>query len=148
MDRMTRSDPLFFRSGTCNVPSQFLAGCIPAILPGANPWAQSKSNFDPNQPLLNVSAFESANNFNFYYGQGPRISNLRGFGYHNQDMGLIKNTNLTERVSVQFRAEAFNVFNHTEFRPPASSSFFSGTFGQITGTYDPRIVQLALKLTF
>jgi len=67
----------------------------------------------------------------------------------NMDLALEKTTNLVgERAKLIFRVEAFNVFNHTEFRPPASSSFSSGTFGQITGTYDPRIVQLALKLTF
>ena len=65
------------------------------------------------------------------------------------DLALEKTTNLVgERTKLIFRVEAFNLFNHTEFRPPASSSFSSGTFGQITGTYDPRILQLALKLTF
>ncbi len=67
----------------------------------------------------------------------------------NMDLALEKSTSLVgERAKLIFRVEAFNVFNHTEFRPPASSSFSSGTFGQITGTYDPRILQLALRLTF
>jgi hypothetical protein len=71
----------------------------------------------------------------------------------NADLALEKTTNLVgENVKLIFRAEAFNIFNHTEFRPPVDSngrsSFASGTFGQISGTYDPRILQLALKLTF
>ena len=71
----------------------------------------------------------------------------------NMDLALEKATNLIgERAKLIFRVEAFNVFNHTEFRPPVDSngrtSFTSGTFGQISGTYDPRILQLALRLTF
>jgi hypothetical protein len=79
--RATSGVPFFFRSGNCNVPSQFRAGCIPAIKPGADPFAQDKGSFDSNKPLFNPDAFEPAGNFNFYFGQGPRISNLRAFGY-------------------------------------------------------------------
>lgn len=72
---------------------------------------------------------------------GPRHSNL--------DMALEKSTNLVgERTKLLFRAEAFNLFNHAEFRPPEATSVTSGTFGQISGTYAPRILQLALKLSF
>jgi outer membrane receptor protein involved in Fe transport len=72
---------------------------------------------------------------------GPRRTNL--------DLALEKSTNLIgESTKLIFRAEAFNIFNHTEFRPPADRSVLSGTFGQITGTYDPRILQLALRLVF
>jgi Carboxypeptidase regulatory-like domain/TonB dependent receptor/TonB-dependent Receptor Plug Domain len=72
---------------------------------------------------------------------GPRHSNL--------DLALEKSTDLVgERTKLIFRAEAFNIFNHAEFRPPAATSVTSGTFGQISGTYAPRILQLALKLSF
>ncbi len=72
---------------------------------------------------------------------GPRRTNL--------DLALEKSTSLFgESTKLIFRAEAFNIFNHAEFRPPADRSVSSGTFGQITGTYDPRILQLALRLVF
>jgi hypothetical protein len=48
---------------------------------------------------------------------------------------------------MQFRAEFFNLFNHAQFREP-DTSITSGTFGQISQTYDPRIIQLALRLAF
>lgn len=72
---------------------------------------------------------------------GPRHSNL--------DLALEKSTNLVgEQTKLMFRAEAFNIFNHAEFRPPAATSVLSGSFGQIGGTYAPRILQLALKVSF
>ena len=72
---------------------------------------------------------------------GPRHSNL--------DLALEKSTDLVgERTKLIFRAEAFNIFNHAEFRPPSDTSVTSGTFGQISGTYAPRILQLALRVTF
>ncbi len=72
---------------------------------------------------------------------GPKRANL--------DLALEKSTNLIgEKNKLMFRVEAFNIFNHAEFRPPSAISVTSGTFGQITGTYDPRILQLALKLSF
>lgn len=63
------------------------------------------------------------------------------------DMGLFKNIPLSERFNLQFRAEFFNVFNNVNFSNP-SSSVSSGGFGTITGSGDPRIGQLALKLIF
>jgi hypothetical protein len=83
-----------------------------------------------------------------FYGTFRRNS-FRGPRHVNADLALEKATNLVgEQTKLIFRVEAFNVFNHTEFRPPSANSLASGTFGQITGTYDPRILQLALKLTF
>ena len=74
---------------------------------------------------------------------------MRGPKHVNFDLALEKSTDLIgEQVKLVFRVEAFNILNHPEFRPPQSTSVLSGTFGQITRTYDPRILQLALKLTF
>jgi hypothetical protein len=64
------------------------------------------------------------------------------------DANLYKNTNLTERVSLQFRAEAFNVLNHANFDGFQSTRFGSGLFGKIAGARDARVMQLALKLIF
>ena len=64
------------------------------------------------------------------------------------DASLYKNTNITERVSAQFRAEAFNVLNHTNFDGFSSLRLGSSFFGQIDSARDPRIIQVALKLIF
>ncbi len=126
--RVSSAVPFFFRSGYCNIPAQLAAGCIPSIIPGSNPWAQDKSHFDPNKPLFNQAAFEDFNSFNFYLGKGPRISNLRGFGYHNHDVGVIKNIRITERVALQLRGEFFNIWNWHTFTC-ATQCFGGGIFG-------------------
>jgi hypothetical protein len=78
--------------------------------------------------------------------------------YYDTDLNLLKNTSITERVTLQFRAEVYNVFNRIQFDVPGSESdtlASPGTFGQslstITqpdGTTSARQIQLALKLIF
>jgi Carboxypeptidase regulatory-like domain/TonB dependent receptor-like, beta-barrel/TonB-dependent Receptor Plug Domain len=81
------------------------------------------------------------------YGTLPRNS-LRGPGRTNFDLALSKTTALYgERLKLEFRAEFFNIFNHTEFNNP-DTDILSPTFGQILTTADPRIIQLALRLSF
>ncbi len=73
---------------------------------------------------------------------GPRLTNF--------DLSLEKKTSLYgERVQLLFRAEFFNILNHTEFLSPVGQiSIRSALLGQSTSTNPPRIGQLALKLVF
>jgi hypothetical protein len=64
------------------------------------------------------------------------------------DTALARKFNCNERVNLQFRAEYFNLLNHTNFLDPAVSLANSSTFGKITTANDPRIAQLSLKLLF
>jgi hypothetical protein len=85
---------------------------------------------------------------------------FHGPGINNWDMSLIKDTKINERFSIEFRAEFFNVFNHTQFENPTSESagafqdvssfgnINSSIFGVVTQARDPRIGQLALKVLF
>lgn len=72
---------------------------------------------------------------------------VRGFAFYQADVGVSKRFALTERFGLQFRAEAFNVFNKANFAAP-NANISSTAFGTITSTYDPRRLQLALKLQF
>lgn len=63
------------------------------------------------------------------------------------DMGFSKDFPFKERYKVQVRAEFFNLLNHTRFNNPNSNASASA-FGSITSAADPRIGQLALKVTF
>ena len=104
--------------------------------------------FDPNSFQNDPCITVTGNCPIGFYGTYRRNS-FHGPGRTNLDIALEKSTNLVgEKTKLLFRVEAFNIFNHAEFRPPSATSVVSGTLGQITGTYDPRILQLALKLTF
>jgi hypothetical protein len=72
---------------------------------------------------------------------------LEGPGFQNVNASLVKNTALTERINLQFRAEAFNLFNHPNFNLP-DNFLGSPTFGRITSARDPRHIQFGLKLLF
>ncbi len=79
-------------------------------------------------------------------GNAPRTI-CCGPGVANWDMTLIKDTKLNERWNMQFRAEFFNILNHTQFYNP-DGDISDSTFGQVQQARDPRLVQFALKLAF
>jgi hypothetical protein len=161
--RYSSGQPFFFRvNGTaCNVPGQFRAGCIPAITNVGSVFAQDKSSYDPSKgPLFNRDAFEPVSAFNFYYGRGNRIEeDVRGFGYHNQDLSFIKNTKLPGNTNLQFRFEMFNMWNWHIFGARGTImgsitdafdlDLASPKFGSWKGgVSDPRNMQLAIRFEF
>ncbi len=72
---------------------------------------------------------------------------LRGPRYFDWDAGVFRNFSIRRNLILQFRAEYFNVLNHTNFQDP-NNDVTGGGFGQITSADDPRIGQMALTLTF
>jgi hypothetical protein len=95
------------------------------------------------------------------YGTLPR-NFFRGPSYINFDVTFAKTTSITERVKLEIRADFFNIFNHANFLSPGITNNGDGTFsgggdgvnpnadnfGQSTSTFDPRIIQLAARITF
>ena len=72
---------------------------------------------------------------------------LTGPGTFNIDLSLIKRFRISERLTLQYRLELFNAFNHTPLNNP-DTTVSSESFGQITSARDPRIIQMALRLVF
>jgi hypothetical protein len=72
---------------------------------------------------------------------------VRGPGYQDADLAFIKRTNITERYTLDFRTEIFNLTNTPPLNAP-NVVFGSAAFGTITSAGDPRVIQLALKLNF
>jgi hypothetical protein len=70
-----------------------------------------------------------------------------GPGFAGADMALLKNIPVTERVRVQFRAEGFNIFNRPNLNG-LDSNLADGTFGKVTGQYNPRYFQFGAKIDF
>jgi len=78
---------------------------------------------------------------------GPRTI-CCGPGINNFDMSVQKAIPFTERVHGEFRAEFFNIFNHTQFLNPDGNFSDGPDFGRVTHTREPRQIQFALKLSF
>ena len=117
------------------------------------PDAVYTSTLGPGLQLLNPAAF--AANPTGTYGNLGRDT-LRGPSTFNFDVSLSRTFKLQERMTLQARAEAFNVINHTNLgfgtsgagTVGASMNITSSTFGALTAAADPRILQFALKLHF
>ena len=71
---------------------------------------------------------------------GPHISNT--------DFAILKTIALSESRRIDFRAEFFNIFNHTQFFTPDGNTSEGSQFGQVTQVRDPRLMQFALKFFF
>ena len=109
-----------------------------ALLSGSRPHAQLVAEW------FNTADFVP-NAIGTFGNTGKNI--LRGPGYLDMDLALLRNINLDSRVSLQFRAEFFNATNHTNFGMPDHGLTDSG-FGQITSASSPRILQMGLKAVF
>jgi hypothetical protein len=90
-----------------------------------------------------------------HFGNGG-VGNFLSPGLERVDLGLMKSVQIGEWVSLQLRAEAFNVFNHTNFGCSSygcpsngiDTTLGDGTFGQALSAHDPRIMQFSAKLYF
>jgi hypothetical protein len=81
------------------------------------------------------------------YGTAPR-NLLRGPGRTNMDLSLSKATPLYgDHVSLKLSVDAFNIFNHTQFRSLGTNAA-TGTLGQVLSTYRPRELQLGAHINF
>ena len=113
------------------------------------------------QQVLPFKRLDPRKNGNYYFnpatfadpplGQfnvGTQRTICCGPGLDDWDFSVHKQINLTETKYLQFRAELFNVFNHTNFSNPDGGFSDGSQFGEITTAGDPREVQFALKLFF
>jgi hypothetical protein len=106
------------------------------------------SNFDPATKLwFDTTAFGAAAPFTFG-STGPGI--IRGPGFNNVDASLTKKFTITERYSVDFRADFFDTLNHPNWANP-NTQLGNPNFGKIVATTAPggnRTTQLSMKFFF
>ena len=108
----------------------------------ANP-SLSRSERDASK-WFNTAAFQTAPQFTL--GTSSR-NPVRGPGYRDVDLALLKRTKLKEGADLQFRAEFFNLTNTPPLGAPNVVLGTAG-FGSITSASDPRVIQFGLKLEF
>jgi hypothetical protein len=77
----------------------------------------------------------------------PLIAKLRNHHINNMDLSIFKQFAFTEKLRLQFRAEAFNAFNRVRFSSPNTDVNAGANFGRVTSqSNDPRQLQFGLKL--
>jgi hypothetical protein len=136
---------------------------VPLTVRGANNFQADRPNstgvsakLDERTAQRWFDTSQFVNPPNFTVGNvGRTVPDVRHPGAFNLDFSLIKDTQITERVKLQFRAEAFNLTNKVNLGL-ANDTFGAGpdgrnasaNFGTINSSRDARIGQLALKLVF
>ena len=149
--------PLNIIDGVTLLPSGLQENVRPDLVPGVPIYVT-----DPTAPggrVVNASAFEAPSGG---FGDEPR-NFVRGFGVWQNDLAVQREFPLHERLVLKFRAEAFNLFNHSSFGD-IDNNLPDGPalFGRATNTLNvqlgglnplfqaggPRSIQFALKLTF
>jgi hypothetical protein len=153
------------------IPLDINAG-VPSLYFGlaANAPAGFRPNLVPGQPIylhgadktkyLNPAAFSLPAPGTF---GNLRRGTVRQPGLSNVDFSLVKNWKLKEKYGIQFRAEMFNLFNHTEFNgfnnglganfsgatfTAFNNTLGTGTFGQLSSDRGPRNIQFGIKFNF
>jgi hypothetical protein len=128
------------------------------ILPDPDATNHTCGNASICVQFLNPAAFSTSIPVGSYGNVGRNA--VRGPGSFNFDLALSRQFRITERFSLQARAEAFNLINHPNFvgaiSPAGLIAAFStmttnaasATFGQPQTAFDPRILQFALKAMF
>jgi hypothetical protein len=124
-------------------------GLRPNVTPGCNETIGGSSQSRITE-WFNTSCFSLPAPYTF--GNESRTDPiLRGPGIANYDFAVFKRTAITERINVEFRAEAFNLFNRVQFGQPnlVYTTGANSIFGVISSQLNqPRLMQMALRLKF
>jgi hypothetical protein len=150
------------------------SGCYDNLVAGQSPKLGVRLNNTPNDPNRGLP---------FYFGNplafskpaactalpcplstlGGHATQISGPGFKRMDFSAFKDIHLNERYLLQFRVEAFNLFNHPNFNAPGfggngvvavsgATDFTNPNFGAIGSTrdapYDPRQIQFAVKFYY
>lgn len=137
----------------CTISTAAEFNCNALLVPGEDPiggahdvdqWLNPKAFANP-APATTVGQTD-------YAPLGGAPTQAAGPGFHRLDFSLFKNFKTSERTSLEFRAEFFNVTNTPNFSNNFSTNFASPAFGRITSTIDspndPRQIQFALKFYY
>jgi len=158
----TRRDPGPSGAGDAsNVRADFVGSSLTTLNPSTyrtftnfnNQDSVSSGNYYFDPALFSNArtlALDGTSTTTFYpYGTLPRNA-LRGPGFTNLNLAISKHFLFPVRdrnLDLELRGDAFNILNHAQFREP-DTTITNSTFGQVSTTYDPRILQVALHLQF
>lgn len=137
----------------CPVATTSNFGCFAFLAPGVDPYA------GPNNRTqwLNPAAFiqppvATTPGQTDFTPLGTRASQVRGPGFYNVDLSIMKRFDIWEHTRLEFRAEAFNAFNNVQYANPSQLNFTTSNFSNITSDRfnngAGRIGQLVAKWLF
>jgi hypothetical protein len=122
--------------------------------PFTNASPRPSQNGDPNANAphtvdlwFNPTVFDAAPTTIGVAGNARR-GTIKGPGIERFDLSVFKNFKIREGMGLQFRTEAFNVFNHTNFQDIDTDVTDGNAFGTVLSAHEPRIIQLGLKFSF
>ena len=125
------------------------AGIRPNMLGNPNNGYGAKiHNKGYNQLWYYTGAFAATNPNDPINPGSEKRGVIEGPGFNRIDLGIHRNFRIYERLNFQFRMEAFNALNHTNVQTVGTSLAGGGTFGEVTGYRDARIVQFAGRFQF
>ncbi len=140
-------------AGSCTLPNA--GGCRASYNPAFSGNVRINGEWGSGDLLGARPAFLDARAFRnpspYTYGDTPGAGafGLYNPGFWNEDLSVTRQFGVTERVKVDFSADAFNLTNAVAFNGPASLDIGNANFGRITGQQNSaRSLQFALKLRF
>jgi hypothetical protein len=149
-----------FRSGGSITPGITLTNggltARPFVVPGVTTNGPKTWKTGSTQQWFNAAAYvnpttvvNGVSNATLYYGYYGNAQNgtIRGPGQEIWNMSMFKEFHIRESNVIEFRAEAFNLFNHTNPQNP-NATIANANVNKITGAYDPRIMEMALRYKF
>lgn len=134
----------------------YIGGTVQFVNPRNNDFGLPNSYFNGTG---GGTATGAGNPYFARVGSGPSLAQgagsygnlgrnvFHGPGIFDTDLSIAKMTRIHEQHTIEFRAEAFNFFNHAQFENP-DGNIASPTFGEVTLARDPRLVQLSLRYRF
>jgi carboxypeptidase family protein/TonB-dependent receptor-like protein len=151
--RLRSGTPYGTIGAVCNLPNA--GGCRASYNPAFNGSVRINGEWGSGDLLVARTAYLDRNAFvnpaAFAYGDTPGAGayGLYGPGFWNEDLSVMRQFAITERIKLDFQADAFNVTNSVIFSGPASLLINDANFGRVTSQgNDPRTMQLSLKLAF
>ncbi|HLH36929.1 MAG TPA: carboxypeptidase-like regulatory domain-containing protein [Alloacidobacterium sp.] len=151
--------PIFVSTNAAFAPLTDANGTFTGYAPGSGDYNADGDNFDfpdvvsyhyPNGRHNYLQGIFSKDNFpapSFGSEGNERYNAFRGPGFEQWDTSFMKNTAITERVSLQMRLEFYNLFNHPNLNN-VDTNLPDGNFGKATGQYTPRYLQVGANVVF
>jgi hypothetical protein len=133
------------RTGMGNDRPNVVAG--QSFTTGKQVYASTSTANPTNRAYFNPAAFTTSTVAIGSFGNAGR-NILRGPKYYNVDASLNRTVKVYDRLNMNIRLEAFNLFNHPFFNAFTTANPTSSSFGYATGAADPRLMQAAVKFNF